>query len=46
MATICQEPYRQGFEATEVIFNYLMMGIKPKSKVIYTCTEIKMKDNL
>lgn len=46
VATICQEPYRQGFEATEVIFNYLMMGTKPKSKIIYTCTEIKMKDNL
>lgn len=46
IATICQEPYRQGFEATEIIFNYLMMGFEPSNKVIHTNTEIKMKDNL
>ncbi|WP_156299679.1 LacI family DNA-binding transcriptional regulator [Streptobacillus canis] len=46
VATICQEPYRQGFEATEIIFNYLMMGFEPQNKIIHTNTEIKMKDNL
>lgn len=46
IATICQEPYRQGYEATEIIFNYLMLGTIPKNKIIHTFTEIKMKDNL
>ncbi len=46
IATICQEPYKQGFEAIKLMFDYLMIDNVPKNNIIFTATEIKLKYNL
>lgn len=43
IATICQQPYRQGVEALDILFEYLMSNKKPVNKIINTDIEIKMK---
>ena len=45
-ATICQQPFRQGFGSVKVLFDYLMANTKPLKDVIHTEIEIKLKYNL
>lgn len=44
-ATICQEPYKQGFEAVRVLFDYLLAGKKPAGD-IYTETQIMIRQSI
>ncbi len=46
MATICQEPYQQGFLSIKVLYEYIMSGILPESEYIITDTFVKTKYNL
>lgn len=46
IATICQEPFKQGYEALKILFDYLMLNTEPKNKIIHTDTQIKIKYNL
>ncbi len=45
-ATICQEPFKQGQLAVEVLLEYLLMNKVPINKRITMATEIKIKENL
>lgn len=45
-ATICQDPFRQGYEAIKLLFDYLVTGEKPESSIIHTETKILLKYNL
>ena len=45
-ATICQQPFRQGFGSVKLLFEYLMANTKPQQNVINTEIEIKVKYNL
>jgi len=45
-ATICQEPFEQGYQAIKLMFNYFLEGIIPKSGAVYTNNVIKIKQNI
>jgi LacI family transcriptional regulator len=45
-ATICQQPFRQGFGSVKLLFDYLIANEKPSKDVIHTEIEIKLKYNL
>ena len=45
-ATICQQPFRQGFGIVKLLFDYLIANEKPSKDVIHTEIEIKLKYNL
>jgi LacI family transcriptional regulator len=45
-ATICQQPYRQGFEAVHLVLEYLISGQKPENDVIYMENQIKIAQNI
>lgn len=45
-ATICQEPFQQGYKAIKLMFNYFLEGVSPKNKLIYTDNVIKIKQNI
>lgn len=44
-ATICQEPYRQGFESIKILFDFLMASRRPQKQFIYTDIEIRIRHN-
>ncbi len=46
LATICQQPIRQGRMALSVLFNYLLDGKMPDSNRLYTDIQIKLKANI
>jgi len=46
LATICQQPIRQGQLALEALFNYFVDGTVPVNKRIYTDIHIKLKANI
>lgn len=45
-ATICQEPFKQGYEAVRVMFEFIMTGQEPVDKEVLTTTQIKFKYNI
>lgn len=45
-ATICQEPYRQGYETIKLMFNVLVTGDQLESTVVHTENKIMLKYNL
>jgi LacI family transcriptional regulator len=45
-ATICQEPFEQGYQAIKLMFNYFIEGVVPKGGVVYTNNVIKIKQNI
>lgn len=45
-ATICQEPYRQGYEAFKHILEYLLSGRLPAQDKLYMQNEIKIVQNM
>ena len=45
-ATICQEPFRQGYETIKLMFNVLVTGDPLESTVIHTENKIILKYNL
>jgi len=44
-ATICQEPFEQGYRSVKLLFDYLVRGLRPPEQYI-TRTVIKLKENL
>jgi LacI family transcriptional regulator len=45
-ATVCQEPYLQGYRALKLLFEYEFNDRTPDHKVVYTKNEIKLKYNI
>ncbi len=45
-ATICQEPFQQGYRSVKMLFEYLMNERAPEEDLNYTDTVIKIKENL
>lgn len=45
-ATICQEPFQQGYRSVKMLFEYLMNGRAPEDDLTFTDTVIKIKENL
>lgn len=45
-ATICQQPFAQGYHSIQVLFDYLVHNKIPKQRQMYTQNEIKLKYNL
>lgn len=45
-ATICQEPFEQGYQAIKLMFNYFIEGIIPEGGLVYTNDVIKIKQNI
>ena len=45
-ATICQEPFQQGYRSVRMLFDYLMNGRAPDESFNYTNTVIKIRQNL
>lgn len=45
-ATICQQPYQQGYNSINTLFDYVVNGISPKSEYLYTDCDIKIKENI
>lgn len=45
-ATICQEPFQQGYRSVMMLFEYLMNGRAPKHDLNFTDTVIKIRENL
>jgi LacI family transcriptional regulator len=45
-ATICQEPFQQGYRSVKMLSDYLMSGTAPKSELNFTDTVIKIRENL
>jgi LacI family transcriptional regulator len=45
-ATICQQPYLQGFTGVKVLLNQLLFRQPPEQAKLYTQNEIKLKYNL
>ena len=45
-ATICQEPFQQGYRSVKMLFEYLMNGRAPEETLNFTDTVIKIKENL
>ncbi len=46
LATICQQPIRQGKMALSVLFDYFVEGKKPENNRIYTDIQIKVRANI
>lgn len=44
-ATICQEPFQQGYRSVRMLFEYLMDGCLPENEYRYTNTVIKIRQN-
>lgn len=44
-ATVCQEPFKQGYQSVMLLFDKLVNGKKPPRRHIYTNNEIKVKYN-
>lgn len=45
-ATICQQPFQQGYQAIQAIFNQFMTGEFPYGESIFMENQIKIKSNL
>lgn len=45
-ATICQEPFEQGYQSIKLMFNYFLEGVIPKGEALYTNNVIKIKQNI
>lgn len=45
-ATICQQPFIQGYRAVKIIFDYLIYGSLPAEESLVIHNEIKIKENI
>lgn len=45
-ATICQQPYRQGYLPVELLSRYLLEGIAPEQEYNYVDIDIRIRENL
>ncbi len=45
-ATICQQPFKQGYQAVKLLFDYFIEGFVPRDGIVYTDNVIKISQNL
>ncbi|SDM75344.1 transcriptional regulator, LacI family [Acetanaerobacterium elongatum] len=45
-ATICQQPFTQGYKSARIVFDYLITGKKPDNDQYFVKNEIKILENL
>lgn len=45
-ATICQQPYTQGYQSVQLASQYLISGVRPEKEKYITKNEIKISENL
>lgn len=45
-ATVCQEPFQQGYRAVRVLFDAVVNDTQPQSEFFYTDCQIKIKQNI
>ena len=45
-ATVCQEPYQQGYQGVDILGKYLLVGQKPSASVVNTHVYIATKYNI
>lgn len=45
-ATICQQPFLQGYRPLELIFRYLLEGIAPETELQYVDIDIRIRENI
>ncbi|MGI5893771.1 MAG: LacI family DNA-binding transcriptional regulator [Candidatus Merdivicinus sp.] len=45
-ATICQQPFTQGYQAVQQAFRYLVQGERPAQERIFTETEIRIRETV
>ena len=45
-ATICQQPFKQGYLPLELLSRYLLEGIAPEQEYNYVDIDIRIKENL
>ena len=46
IATICQEPYKQGYTAINLLFEYTINNVLPNNEYCFTNSVIKIKENI
>ncbi len=44
-ATICQQPFEQGYQCVKILYDYLTHGITPQPR-LYTGIEVKVRQNI
>ncbi len=45
-ATICQEPFEQGYQTAKRMFNYFIEDVVPKGGMVYMNNVVKIKQNI
>lgn len=45
-ATICQEPFKQGYRSVQILFDAVVNGILPENELQYTDCQIKIRQNI
>ena len=45
-ATICQDPFRQGYDSVKILYEYLVNGRKPAKRKYFTDSVIKIRENI
>ena len=45
-ATICQQPFLQGFRPVELLSRYLLEGIAPEKELQYVDIDIRIRENI
>lgn len=45
-ATICQQPFVQGYKPLEILSKYLLEGVSPESTTNYVATDIRISENI
>ncbi len=45
-ATVCQQPFKQGYDSIKLVFEWLFANKKPDRKHMYTQNEVKIRYNL
>ena len=46
LATISQQPYKQGYRSLDILFEYLTSGILPENELQYADHSIIIRENL
>ena len=45
-ATICQQPFLQGSQSLDILFNYLTAGELPEKELNYVAADIRIAENI
>lgn len=45
-ATICQQPFIQGYKPLDLLSHYLLEGVRPEEELNYVATDIRIRENI